>query len=88
MPGQGSLDLLLLAAPASGFRRAVVYYASKTTSGSFQAWSAGRGCREKNQFIMITLLKIAVAVAIGYAVVNPSFTPTAQDASCNCSADA
>jgi hypothetical protein len=37
---------------------------------------------------MLTLIKIAVAVAIGFAVVHPSFSPKADDASCNCSADA
>jgi hypothetical protein len=38
--------------------------------------------------VMLTLVKIAIAVAIGFAVVNPSFTPKADDASCRCSADA
>lgn len=42
----------------------------------------------KNNVIMFTLIKIAVAIAIGIAVVNPSFTPKADDASCKCSADA
>jgi len=37
---------------------------------------------------MLTLIKIAVAVAIGFAVVHSSSTPQAKDASCKCSADA
>lgn len=37
---------------------------------------------------MLTLLKIAVAAAIGFAVLNPSFTPKADDAKCSCKADA
>jgi hypothetical protein len=41
----------------------------------------------RNQ-LMLILIKIAVAIAIGFAVVNPSFTPTAKDASCKCAADA
>jgi hypothetical protein len=36
---------------------------------------------------MITLLKIAVAGLIAFAALNPSFTPKADNASCNCSAN-
>lgn len=77
---QALLYLLLLAPPAYSGIPAVVYYARKQqrrTSAS----------AIKNQ-TMITLIKIAVALAIGFAVVNPTSTPKAQDASCNCSADA
>jgi hypothetical protein len=37
---------------------------------------------------MLTLIKIAVAVAIGFAVSTPSFTPKADNANCKFSADA
>jgi len=37
---------------------------------------------------MLTLIKIAIAVAIGYAFVDPSFTPKGGSANCKCSADA
>jgi hypothetical protein len=37
---------------------------------------------------MLTVLKIAVAGLIAFAVLNPSFTPRADDAKCSCKADA
>lgn len=37
---------------------------------------------------MLTLLKIGVAALIGFGVLNPSFTPKADDAKCTCKADA
>jgi len=37
---------------------------------------------------MLTILKIAAAAIIGLAVLNPSFGPRAEDASCSCKADA
>jgi hypothetical protein len=33
---------------------------------------------------MITALKIAVAAAIGFLALNPTLTPKADKASCNC----
>jgi hypothetical protein len=36
---------------------------------------------------MMTLLKIVAAVAIGIAALNPSFTPKAEGANCNCKAN-
>jgi hypothetical protein len=35
---------------------------------------------------MMTLLKIAVAALITFGVLNPSFTPKADDANCSCKA--
>jgi len=49
---------------------------------------AGRLAVKQKTKVMLTLVKIAVAVAIGIAVLNPSFTPKAEDASCKCAADA
>jgi hypothetical protein len=37
---------------------------------------------------MLTILKIVAALVIGYAVLNPTFSPKAEDASCSCKADA
>lgn len=44
--------------------------------------------RQEKTNVMLTLIKIAVAVAIGFAVSAPSFTPKANNANCKCSADA
>jgi hypothetical protein len=37
---------------------------------------------------MLTLIKIAVAAAIAFGVLSPSFTPKGEDAACSCKADA
>jgi hypothetical protein len=37
---------------------------------------------------MIAILKIAVAAAIAFGVLSPSFSPKADNASCNCNANA
>lgn len=37
--------------------------------------------------VMINLIKIVAVLAIGYAVLNPTFTPKAEDAKCSCKAN-
>lgn len=37
---------------------------------------------------MLHIIKILAVIAIGYAVINPTFSPKAEDASCSCKADA
>ena len=38
---------------------------------------------------MLVLIKIGIAVAIGYTLLNPSFSPSPKGAAnCKCSADA
>ena len=90
MPDRGSPQKSLEANPAYGGQAGAVYYASGTPG----AWQLGHlemegGSRRNKKYKrMLTLVKIAIAVAIGIAVVNPSFTPKADDASCKCAADA
>ena len=37
---------------------------------------------------MLTIIKVAIALAIGYVALNPTFSPKAEDASCSCKAEA
>lgn len=37
---------------------------------------------------MLHIIKILAVIAIGFAALNPTFSPKAEDASCNCKADA
>jgi hypothetical protein len=37
---------------------------------------------------MLIIIKIAAAALLAYGVLEPSFTPKAQDAACRCRADA
>jgi hypothetical protein len=36
---------------------------------------------------MLTILKIAVAAAVAFGVLSPSFTPKADNANCSCHAN-
>jgi len=47
------------------------------------------GCSgRKWEIIMMIVLKIAAAALIGFGLLQPSFSPKAEDASCSCKADA
>jgi hypothetical protein len=66
---------------------AFVYYRRKARESQSLLRASGSGVQGKKP-TMLTLIKIAVAVAIGFAVSTPSFTPKADNANCKCSADA
>jgi hypothetical protein len=51
------------------------------------ARASGRMRGAKRENAMLTIIKIAVAALITFGVLNPSFTPRAEDAKCSCKAD-